>query len=97
MLTQDAAYERQLEKPEYHTDALFGMIYPSHWAVRYLPTVVPRAPFARVKTFEDPRIPRLARQWRIWIQRNQAELERLNPQGQKGLTFSTAGCTKKPS
>ena len=97
MLTQDAAYEKQLEKPEYHTDALFGVIYPSHWAVRYLPAVVPRAPFARVKTFEDPRIPRLARQWRIWIQRNEADLERLNPQSQKGLTFSTAGCTKKPS
>lgn len=97
MLTQDAAYEKQLEKPEYHTDALFGATYPSHWAVRYLPAVVPRAPFARVKTFADPRIPRLARQWKIWIQRNEADLERLNPQGQKGLTFSTVGCTKKPS
>jgi len=97
MLTQDAAYKEQLGKPEYNTDAVFGVVYPSQWAVRYLPAVVPRAPFAKVKAFEDPRIPGLARQWRIWIQRIQAELELLKPQGRKGLNFSTVGCTKKPS
>lgn len=92
MLKQDAAYEKELKRPEYNTDAIFGAILPSHWAVRYLPEVVPRPPFARVKDFEDPRIPGLAREWRLWIQQNRERLEQLKPQGQKGLQFSKAGC-----
>jgi hypothetical protein len=49
------------------TPLLFGGTSPIHWAVRYLPEVVPRSPLTRISNLVDPRIPRLAKQWGNWI------------------------------
>jgi len=92
LLDQDEIYTNNLKRPQYNTDALFGGIYPSHWAVRYLSEVVPWAPFPAIHDTDDPRIPQLAQQWKSWIRNNRHRLERLRPQGRKGLTFSSAAC-----
>jgi hypothetical protein len=89
MLGQDAAYVKEWEK--YHTDVP-SVAPPSHWAVKYLPALVPRPPIPTVSTLLDPRIPKFAKQWRIWILHHRVELERIPPGGPKGLIFSNAGC-----
>lgn len=91
MLQQDRAYLANRKRSEYQSDALRAPVYPSFWAVRYLPQIIPMSPFPRIKDLEDPRIPRLAPRWKQWIRHNRARLEQLQPIGHKGLAFSSAG------
>jgi hypothetical protein len=89
MLSQDVAYVKELEK---HSSDVPRIAPPSHWAVKYLPKVVPHPTIPEVQTLDDVRIPKLAKEWRIWILYHRTELEQVAPQGPAGLTFSNTGC-----
>lgn len=89
MLSQDAAYAKELEK--YRSDVP-RIAPPSHWAVKYLPKVVPHPTIPEIQTLDDIRIPQFAKEWRTWILYHRTELEQIAPQYPAGLTFSNADC-----
>jgi hypothetical protein len=98
MLTDNQEFEEKLKKPEYNSDVIFD--YPLNTALWELPRIVPHPPpLPSIRTISsDAEARQLIKRWKVWIRQHRVELEKLRPVGQRGLSFSGAGCPViKPS
>jgi hypothetical protein len=92
MLSDNQEFQEKLKQPEYHTDSIF--VSPVITALWELPRIVPHPPaLPSIRTISsDSEGRQLIKRWKVWIRQHHAELERLRPVGQRGLSFSPAGC-----
>jgi hypothetical protein len=98
MLTDNQEFEEKLKMPEYNSDVIF--VSPLNTALWELPRIVPHPPpLPSIRTISsDAEARQLIKRWKVWIRQHRAELEKMRPVGQRGLSFSGAGCPViKPS